>query len=388
MVITIGPGEVLASSVSDGDVPGVIALAANREGVLFADAYGERELGSGVDMTLDTVCWIASMTKALTSTAALQQVEQGRLTLDGPIADVLPELSKVQVLEGFDEGGAPRLRPPSQPVTLRHLLTHTAGFSYDIWNANIGRYCTHAGRPGIIECKNAALDTPLVADPGSAWEYGINIDWVGKAIEAVTGQTLEAYFRARVFGPLGMLDSGFVLGANQRARLAGMHARNDDGRLTPIPFEIPQEPEFFMGGGGLYSTGPDYLRFVRMLLNRGTLDGVQILTEQTVDQMFRNQIGDLEAGVLRTVTPSASNDHDPFPGMPIRWGLGFMITTEAVPGRRSANSVAWAGLANTYYWIDPERGITGVILTQILPFADARVMKLYGEFERALYSGL
>jgi len=388
MVITIGPGEVLASSVSDGDVPGVIALAANRAGVLFADAYGERELGSGVDMTLDTVCWIASMTKALTSTAAMQQVEKGQLTLDGPISDVLPQLSKVQVLEGFDDSGAPRLRPPTRPITLRHLLTHTAGFSYDIWNADIGRYCTHAGRPGIIECKNAALDTPLVADPGSAWEYGINIDWVGKAVEAATGQTLEAYFRTSVFEPLGMLDSGFVLGTSQRERLASVHARNDDGTVTPIPFEIPQEPEFFMGGGGLYSTGPDYLRFLRMLLNRGTLDGVQILTEQTVDDMFRNQIGDLEAGVLRTVTPAASNDHDPFPGMPIRWGLGFMITTEAVPGRRSANSVAWAGLANTYYWIDPERDITGVILTQILPFADARVIKLYGEFEAAVYSGL
>jgi CubicO group peptidase (beta-lactamase class C family) len=388
MVITIGPGEVLANSVSDGDVPGVIALAANRAGVLFADAYGEREFGTGVDMTLDTVCWIASMTKALTSTAAMQQVEKGQLTLDGPISDVLPELSKVQVLEGFDDSGAPRLRPPTRPITLRHLLTHTAGFSYDIWNADIGRYCTHAGRPGIIECKNAALDTPLVADPGSAWEYGINIDWVGKAVEAATGQTLEAYFRTSVFEPLGMLDSGFVLGTSQRERLASVHARNEDGTVTPIPFEIPQEPEFFMGGGGLYSTGPDYLRFLRMLLNRGTLDGVQILTEQTVDDMFRNQIGDLEAGVLRTVTPAASNDHDPFPGMPIRWGLGFMITTEAVPGRRSANSVAWAGLANTYYWIDPERDITGVILTQILPFADARVIKLYGEFEAAVYSGL
>jgi CubicO group peptidase (beta-lactamase class C family) len=388
MVITIGPGEVLASSVSDGDVPGVIALAANREGVLFADAYGERELGSGVDMTLDTVCWIASMTKALTSTAALQQVEQGRLMLDGPISDVLPELSKVRVLEGFDDAGAPRLRQPRQPITLRHLLTHTAGFSYDIWNADIGRYCTHGGLPGIIECKNAALDTPLVADPGTSWEYGINIDWAGKAVEAVTGQTLEAYMRASIFAPLGMLDSGFVLGASQRERLAGMHARNEDGTVTPIPFEVPQEPEFFMGGGGLYATGPDYLRFLRMLLNRGTLDGAQILTEQTVDEMFRNQIGDLEAGVLRSVTPAASNDHDPFPGMPIRWGLGFMITTEAVPGRRGPNSVAWAGLANTYYWIDQRSGVTGVMLTQILPFADARVMKLYGEFERAVYSGL
>jgi len=388
MVITIGPGEVLASSVEDGEVPGVIALAANRDGLIYSGAYGERTIGSGVEMTLDTVCWIASMTKAITSTAALQQVEQGRLTLDAPIADVLPELSTVQVLEGFDDDGAPRLRAPRRPITLRHLLTHTAGFSYNMWNADIERYIAHAGLPGIIECKNEALATPLVADPGDKWEYGINLDYVGKAVEAVTGQTLDAYTRTNIFEPLQMSDTGFVLGSSQRERLAGMHARGGDGSLAQIPFEVPQAPEFFMGGGGLYSTGPDYMRFLRAVLNGGALDGARILSEQTVSEMLKNQIGDLEAGVLRTAAPEVSNDHDPFPGMPIRWSLGFMVTTEAVPGGRSTNSVAWGGLANTFYWIDPERGVTGLIMTQILPFVDAPVMKLYSEFERAVYSGL
>ncbi len=386
MVVTIGPGEVLANSVAEGDVPGVVALAADDNGLIYAGAFGERELGSGVEMTLDTVCWIASMTKAVTSVSAMQLVEQGRLSLDDPLAGVLPRLGSVQVLEGFDAAGAPRLRAPKRPITLRHLLTHTAGFSYDIWNADIGRYVAHAGLPGIIECKDAALTTPLVCDPGERWEYGINLDYVGKAVEAVSGQSLANYMREHIFQPLGMSDSGFVIGAEQRTRLASVHVRNEDGSLTPIALEVPQEPEFFMGGGGLYSTGPDYLRFLQMLLGGGSLEGVQVLRSETVAEMMRNHIGDLPAGVLRTVLPGSSNDHDPYPGMPIRWGLGFMITTETTPAGRSPGSVAWAGLANTYYWIDPTRRITGVILSQILPFVDARVVDLYANFERAIYA--
>ncbi len=386
MVVTIGPGEVLANSVAEGDVPGVVALAADDNGLIYAGAFGERELGSGVEMTLDTVCWIASMTKAVTSVSAMQLVEQGRLSLDDPLAGVLPRLGSVQVLEGFDAAGAPRLRAPKRPITLRHLLTHTAGFSYDIWNADIGRYVAHAGLPGIIECKDAALTTPLVCDPGERWEYGINLDYVGKAVEAVSGQSLADYMREHIFQPLGMSDSGFVIGAEQRTRLASVHVRNEDGSLTPIALEVPQEPEFFMGGGGLYSTGPDYLRFLQMLLGGGSLEGVQVLRSETVAEMMRNHIGDLPAGVLRTVLPGSSNDHDPYPGMPIRWGLGFMITTETTPAGRSPGSVAWAGLANTYYWIDPTRRITGVILSQILPFVDARVVDLYANFERAIYA--
>jgi CubicO group peptidase (beta-lactamase class C family) len=385
MVVTIGTDEVLARGVADGDVPGVVALAAGEDGLLYAGAFGERGIGSGVEMTLDTVCWIASMTKAVTSVCAMQLVEQGRLSLDNPLLEVLPRLAEVQVLEGFDADGAPLLRAPKRAITLRHLLTHTAGFGYDIFNADIGRYAAHAGLPGIAECKNAALTTPLICDPGERWEYGINIDYVGKAIEAVSGQTLDAYMREHIFQPLGMSDSGFVIGAQQRTRMASMHVRNADGSLTPFPFEVPQAPEFFMGGAGLYSTGPDYLSFLQMLLHGGSFGGAQVLRRETVSEMMRNQIGDLEAGVLRTAMPATSNDHDLYPGMQIRWGLGFMITTEATPAGRSPGSVAWAGIANTYYWIDPTRRITGVLLTQILPFVDARVIELYANFERTVY---
>ena len=378
--------EVLERAVDAGDVPGVVALAADADRVVYEGAFGRREAGTGATMTIDTVFWIASMTKAVTSVAAMQLVEQGRLDLDEPLGTRLPELASPQVLEGFDAQGAPRLRPARRPITLRHLLTHTAGFTYNLWNADMGRYMEHSGTPGIIECKNVTLRTPLVFDPGERWEYGINIDWVGKAVEAESGQTLEAYFGERIFGPLGMRDSGYALTPEKRARLASMHARGADGALQAIPFEIPQEPEFHMGGGGLYSTGPDYLRFLRMLLNDGELDGVRVLRPETVAEMATNQIGDLTVGMLKTAIPTSTNDAEFFPGMVKKWGLGYMITTEQAPTGRSAGSLAWAGLANTYYWIDPTKQLTGVILTQILPFADEAALRLFGEFEGAIYA--
>ncbi len=316
----------------------------------------------------------------------MQLVERGKLSLDEPLGTLLPELAAPQVLEGFAADGTPRLRPARRPITLRLLLSHTAGFCYSIWNADMLRYQEQAGIPSITECANAALNLPLVFEPGERWEYGINIDWAGKAVEAASGQRLEGYLRANIFGPLGMNDSGFVLGAAQRERLAGMHARNPDGSLAVIPFEMPQEPEFYMGGGGLYSTGRDYLTFLQMLLHDGSFNGAQILRPETVAEMARNQIGDLTVGLLKTAIPASSNDAEFFPGMVKKWGLGYMITTEEAPTGRSAGSVAWAGLANTYYWLDPVKRVTGVILTQLLPFVDPAALGLFERFERAIYA--
>lgn len=388
MAVEARADQALERAVRSGEVAGVVALAVGENGVLYEGAFGTRAAGGDAPMTLDTVCWIASMTKAITTVAALQLVEEGRLRLDAPLREVLPELGDVQVLEGFGADGAPRLRPPRRDVTLRHLLTHTSGFAYDIWNAEVGRYMAHHGIPGIIECRTATLATPLVADPGQRWEYGIGIDWAGRAVERVSGRSLEDYLRQHVLGPLGMADTGFVLGPDQRARLAAMHVRTPAGGLDPVPFEIPQQPEFFMGGGGLYGTGPDYLRFLRMLLNGGELDGARVLAPETVADMARNHIGELEVGPLLTAIPSTSNDAEFFPGMPKRWGLGFLITTADAPTGRSAQSLAWAGLFNTYYWLDPARRVAGVLLTQVLPFADAAVLRLFEEFETAVYEEL
>jgi CubicO group peptidase (beta-lactamase class C family) len=378
---------VLREAVERGAVPGVAAVAGDRDGTLYQGAFGRRGLDQEAPMTADTVVWIASMTKAITTVAALQQVEAGRLSLDGPIAEVLPALRSPQVLEGFGEDGAPRLRPARRPITLRHLITHTSGFSYDMWHEGICRVMEHGDIPGVITCRRAALTTPLVADPGERWEYGIGIDWAGLAVEAVTGRPLAEVMRDRITGPLGMADTAFRLGPAQRARLASMHARGPDGTLAAIPFEIPQEPEFHMGGGGLYGTAPDYLRFCRMVLNGGTLDGARILAPETAAEMGRNQIGDLRVRPMRTAKPAASNDAEFFPGQPKSWGLGFMINEEAVEDGRSAGGLAWAGLGNTYYWIDPARALAGVVVTQILPFADPAVLDVLAAFERAVLAG-
>src|SRR5262245_28880690 len=387
MAVKTGADAMLGRAVDAGEVAGVVALAADGDGVVYQGAFGKREIAKEPDMTLDTVFWIASMTKAVTSVAAMQLVEQGRLHLDEAMGSRFTELASPQVLEGFDAEGTPRLRPARRPIRLLHLLTHTAGFTYDIWHADTGRYMAHVGIPGIIECRNVTLGTPLAFDPGERWLYGINIDWVGKTVEKVSGQSLEDYFREHIFAPLGMTDTGFVIKPEQRTRLASMHVRNPDGSLQAIAFEIPQQPEFFMGGGGLYSTGPDYLRFLQVLLRDGRLDGAQVLRAETVAEMGKNHIGDLTVGLLKTAIPTSSNDAEFFPGMVKMWGIGYMISTDVAPTGRTGGVLAWAGLVNTYYWMDPTKRLAGLILTQILPFADAKVLSLFDQFESAIYAG-
>ena len=385
--------EVLRQAAETKEVPGVVAVAANSDGVIYEGAFGKRDLANGTDMTADSVFWIASMTKALTATAAMQLVEQGKLQLDEPISKVLPELAAPQVLEGFDDKGQPKLRPAKRPITLRQLLTHTAGFTYDLWDADTAQYVKAANLPGIISCKNAALTTPLAFDPGDRWEYGINIDFAGKAVEAVSGQRLNVYLREHIFQPLGMKDTDFVIGPDQKKRLVTVHERKPDGGLDPIEFGVPQEPEFFMGGGGLYGTGRDYLAFLQMLMHGGEFNGARLLRPETVAQMSKNNIGDVNISrvVLKTTAPKSTPDVDMgqlFPGQDIKWGLSFLINPQEGPAGRSGGSLSWAGLANTYFWVDPSKHVAGVILTQVLPFVDPRVLGLYGKFESGLYKAL
>jgi len=385
--------EVLRQAADTKEVPGVVAVAANSDGVIYEGAFGKRDLAKGTDMTADSVFWIASMTKALTATAAMQLVEQGKLQLDEPISKVLPQLAAPQVLEGFDDKGQPKLRPAKRPITLRQLLTHTAGFTYDLWDADTAQYVKVADLPGIISCKNAALTTPLAFDPGDRWEYGINIDFAGKAVEAVSGKGLNVYLREHIFQPLGMKDTDFVIGPDQKTRLVTVHSRKADGGLDPIEFGVPQEPEFFMGGGGLYGTARDYLAFLQMLMHGGEFNGARLLRPETVAQMSKNNIGDVNISrvVLKTTAPASTPDVDMgqlFPGQDIKWGLSFLINPQEGPAGRSGGSLSWAGLANTYFWVDPSKQVAGVIMTQVLPFADPRVLGLYGKFESSLYKAL
>lgn len=369
----------LQARVVARDIPGVVAMAANRQSVIYQGAFGFRDIARASRMSTDTIFRIASMVKLLTSVAALQLVERGKLMLDEPAGNIDPELASVQVLAGFNSKGLPQLHQARKPVTLRSLLTHTSGFSYPLWDPVVVRYLKAARRDPALP------RMPLMFEPGSRWAYGGGLDRVGRMVEIASGQSLDRYFADHITGPLGMIDTAFSLNEEQRARQALLYVRDADGELRPRPPEKPNVTKVFSGGGGIYSTAPDYLTLLQALLNGGRLRETSILRAETVAMMSENQIGNLEAGILRTTNPALSNDVDFFPGIHLRWGLGHMINIAPVPGGRKAGSLTWAGLLNTYYWIDPATRIAAVIMMQILPFADRKALKVYRQFEHGVY---
>lgn len=377
--------DVLANGVASGAAPGVVAVAVDRDGTTYEGAFGERSIGSGTEMTVDTVGAIFSMTKAITGAAAMQLVEQEKLDLDADAGQVLDDLANPVVLTGFDDDGQPLTRPATGPVTLRHLLTHTSGHVYDMWNADIVRWHRATGIPNVLSLQRAALRTPLMFDPGSAWEYGIGIDWAGLMVEALSGQTLGEYLAEHLTGPLGMHDTAFAHTPSMLERAATVHARMPDSSFAPIELKAPEDPEFEMGGGGLQSTMVDYARFIRMILNGGELDGERVLRADTVAQMATNNMGDLRVKELVTVNPQLSNDAELYPGEAKSWGLTFQVHEEASSVGHPAGTLTWAGLANSYFWIDPVNGVGGCYLSQILPFADAGTVGLFYDFERSIY---
>ena len=379
--------SVFRAATSVGEVPGVVALAASDHDLLYEGIFGKRRLGDGPAMTRDTVFRVASMVKVITTVAALQLVEQDKISLDAPVPDIEPAINAPQVLDGFDAKGLPQLRPAERPITLRHLLTHTSGFAYRLWDAKAVQYAKSLELLPKAQRKLAPA-TPLMFDPGTHWQYGTSIDWVGRIVEAISGETLDVYFRKHILDPLGMSDTAFVLSPQQREREASAHRRGPGGSLTAEPLEQNSPRQSFSGGGGIYSTAPDYLTLIRTLLAGGALDGVRILRPETVALMGQNQIGEIDVGVLKTTVPALSNDVDLCPGVTRKWGFGHMITMQALAGGRGAGSLTWGGLLNTYYWIDPGRKVAAVFMTQVLPFADGRALRLYRQFEHGIYAAL
>lgn len=383
-----GIDETLRAGLQKRKIPAAVAMVATAEKTTYTGAFGKRDSASGIDVKPDALFFIASMTKAITSTAALQLVERGKLALEEPVSKHLPELAKLDVLEGFDNAtGKPILRPAKKAVTLRHLLTHTSGFAYDTWDANMLKYEMQIGA-GPAGAGVAAV-TPLIFEPGTRWQYGTSLDWTGRLVEAVSGQTLEQYFQQNILEPLGMKDTKFSVPAEKFDRLVSTCRRQSDGSLKEDPRALPAVRNAFNGGGGLYSTAGDYVRFMQMILRKGQGSGApQILRAKTVEMMSTNQIGELAAGKLKTVRPAISADVDVHPGFTDRWGFGFLINTTAYQGGRSAGSLAWAGVENTFYWIDPKRSICAVIMMQFFPFVDPEAVAMLGEFERAVYTTL
>jgi methyl acetate hydrolase len=379
---------LLDGAVRDGALPGVTVIVSGRDGVLYEGSAGRLHAGDpdSPEVGADTMFRMASMTKAMASVAALQLVEEGLLALDTPVQDVLEEFGELQVLEGFD-GDVPRLRPPSRPPTIQDLLTHTAGLSYFFSNAKLLQWHGVTGAPHVLTGLKAALMTPLVHDPGTMWEYGINTDWLGEVVGKLRGSTLDEVLRERVFEPLGMVDATFRPTAEQRTRLMHIHSRQADGSLGDIELDLPPEPEFAAGGHGSYATARDHSRFLRALLRGGELDGARILKPETVDLMFTDHIeGIAQPDGIVSAVPELSND---VPALPIKtgWGLGLNVRHEDVPGMRLAGSGDWAGLFNCYYWIDRTSGISAALVTQVLPFFDDQVVPVLVNLELALYAG-
>ena len=386
-VFSIDADAVLNETVTAGQgVPGVVAMVTDRDGNIYEGAAGKRRSDQPAAMTTDTNFAIFSTTKAITGTAALQLVEQGKLDLDAPAKKYAPDIGKLQVIEGFDAKGQPLLRAPKREVTTKMLLLHTGGFGYDFFSETYLRLANEHGQPSVITSSKASIMTPLLFDPGTKWEYGTNIDWVGQVVEGITGKRLGEVFAERIFAPLGMGSTTFEIDDKVRSKLAGMHARNADGSLTPMEFELPARPEVHMGGYGLYSTVGDYMRFIRMWLNDGSGPHGRVLKVETVQMAEKNHLGDLKVTALPGVIKSLSNDAEFFPGVKKSWSYTFMINDEAAPTGRPAGAIGWAGLANTFYWIDRKNGFGGYWATQILPFADPVSFDGYLEFETAAYA--
>ena len=375
--------DTLRTGIEKRKIPAVTAVVANDSKITYQGAFGTRDGASGVKVAPNSIFAIASMTKAVTSVAAMQLVEQGKLKLDEPVSKIVPEFAKLQVVDGYDAAGKPIMRAPRTPVTLKHLLTHTSGLCYDTWSGDMQRY-EKAG--GAVPSGVAPLP-PLMFDPGTRWQYGYGADWSGRLVEIVSGQTLEQYFQSNILQPLGMRDTSFIVPADKFERLVSRYDRQPGGMLKEEPRVLPAPPAAYNGGGGLYSTSADYIKFTQMILRHGrAADGRPILQPKTVEQMSTNQIGALTAGKLKTYVPERSSEVDIQPGATEKWGLGFLINTTPYSGGRSAGSLAWAGIANTFYWIDPKRKLCAVIMMQFLPFVDKEAIGLLGDFERSVYA--
>lgn len=373
-----------------GGAPGVVAMATDREGNIYEGAAGKRELGKDQAMTTDSVMAIFSTTKAITGVTIMQLMEEGKIRLDDPVRKYVPEIASIQVLDGFDASGQPRTRAPRRDITINDLLLHTAGFCYEFFSHDDLKYRSAKSIPTVVSSTFDSIKTVLLHEPGERWTYGVNIDWLGKVVEQQRGKRLGEVMKERVFEPLGMVDIAFTMSGTMAERRATIHDRAMDGRLIPLPeLVLPQPPAMDMGGHGLYSTVGEYMKFIRMFLNDGAGPHARVLSADTVNAMSRSG---LAAGMLSggwtTSIPSLSNDGEFLPSVRKTWGYTFQINEEDAPTGRPAGSLAWAGLANLFYWIDRKTGIGGYWGSQILPFQDVSSYAGYVEFETAVYRSL
>jgi methyl acetate hydrolase len=375
--------KVLDDSVTAGRVPFAVGMTGKASGVTFAGASGDA--APGMKAAPDTVLRIFSMTKGIGSTAAMILFEKGKLDYDTPVQDVLPEFAELRVLEGWD-GDTPKMRAPKVKATARHLATHTSGLEYEFWRAEVAEYLAKTKRPSILAGTKAAMFYPMMTDPGTRWGYGPSVDWLGLMVEKISGQRIDAFLKQNLFEPLNMKDTDVEVRPHMQARLAGVKARGADGKFGDSALAPPSNPEVYGMGHSLYSTTQDYMRFLRMFLNKGALDGNRVLKESSVALMLENHMGPLKFEKMVTVAPAITADFDPFPGTTKTHSYGFLRNEADIPGRRRAGSQSWAGVLNTHFWFDPTADLAGLIMTQTLPFVEPPFMAAYEAFETAAYA--
>jgi methyl acetate hydrolase len=375
--------KVIGDAVAQQDAPFLVAMVGNREGVVWSGAAGERSAGKAAG--LDTVFRIFSMTKAVGSMAAMILMDRGKLSADATVESIVPEFAQLKLLDGFDASGAPILRAPKVKATVRHLATHTSGLAYEFWNAEAARYMQASGAPSILAGTFKSMNYPLQFEPGTHWDYGVGIDWLGRVVEKVDGRRIDKFCREEIFEPLGMTDTAFEVLPHMAARLASVGMRGEDGKFADFALAPPSNPEFYGMGHALYSTAPDYLRFLRMVLNHGALDGKRIISVAGLAHMLANQIGSIPIPCLKTTAPAITADAEFFPGRKKSHSMAFMRFEEDIPGMRHAGSQGWAGVLNSHYWFDPSVNVIGLLMTQSLPFVEPRFASTYEKFERAVY---
>jgi methyl acetate hydrolase len=360
-----------------GDVPGVVVAVVGKDGVLYHEAFGKSRTLSNTPMAKDTIFSMASMTKPVTSVAIMMLVDEGKLKLDDDVAKYLPKYKNPLVISTFNEADATyETRPAKRPITIRHLLTHTSGIGYAVGSAMITKIAA--------KTKKTELDLPLQFDPGESWAYGPSTRVLGDVVEAISGQKLDAFLDARILGPLGMRDTSYLVPAAKYARVVAVNTRGSDGKLVeqPMPATLPATVQ---GDAGLYGTAGDYGLFLRMLLNRGTLNGKRILSEQSAKLMFEPNTGSVVVKEQQSANLALSRNFPSGAGKD-KWGLGFQLASEKLPNRRSPGSGTWAGVFNTHFFIDPSKELGVIVMMQTLPFYDETSMKVYAGVEEAVYS--
>ncbi len=358
------------ADVASGTIPGAVALVARHGKLAYLESFGYRDREQQLPMGTDSIFRIASMTKPMVSASIMMLAEEGRLRLVNPVSTYLPEMKGLQVgVEYAGASGAPELRlvDARREMSVQDLLRHTSGLTYGQFGDSLVKKAYRDANVFDPNQSTAEFITklsklPLANQPGEVWDYSMSTDVLGRIVEVVSGMTLDKFIATRITGPLGMRDTGFSIDKDKAGRVAEPQNDPATGKRPPMTRDLTLQPAFLSGGGGMVSTAPDYLRFAQMLLNGGELDGVRILARKTVALMSSDH---LPPGVRFSPTTRAQFEESaPLAEFGQGFGLGFCVRKEAgrnpVPG--SVGDFYWSGVHGTYFWIDPQEQLIGVLM--------------------------